>query len=214
MLARMLPAGSPSGKHNPGGWLAVHALAAAGQLEALGTLLSSPQGLSQLDCRTDTGATAFQLALHRGEPGAADCLRSAGCDVEAVTPDGKTAAHFAAEGGNPQVVELVAALRLPLDSPQSRYGRRPVHLAAKRGNVEAIASLQRHGCDLLALDGVGRTALHHAAWEGREGAVAYLLDQAPSLSLVVDGQGQAPAEAACPSAPQLLGMEPMHSLHT
>lgn len=50
-----------------------------------------------------------------------------------------------------------------------KVGRTPLHIAAKLGYVAIVELLWSKGCNLESVDVNGWTALHYAAFEGKEG---------------------------------------------
>lgn len=88
--------------------------------------------------------------------------------------NGTTLLHLAASYGSSNVIPLLLAAQLKLDSVDDD-GQVPLHAAAGSGNVGAIRALIKAGANPSATDPVGLTPLHLAAEEGHEGAIDALL---------------------------------------
>jgi ankyrin repeat protein len=59
----------------------------------------------------------------------------------------------------------------------------PLHIAARKGELEDIAVLVAHGADVNGRGDLGNTPLHNAALSGQAGAVTKLLDLGADPSL-------------------------------
>jgi uncharacterized protein len=71
----------------------------------------------------------------------------------------------------------------------------PLHIAAVRGDVEAIAALLDAGADIQARGEHGFSALHEAVLQGHIEAVRLLLQRGASVSTTAD-DGQTPIQTA------------------
>lgn len=94
-------------------------------------------------------------------------LLAAGADAAAITTDGQTALHIAITslGSLDQRAPCVTALLeggAPLDLADNATDR-PIHLAARTGQLELIRSLLAAGCNPGPVDGAGNTPLHLCA---------------------------------------------------
>ncbi|CAG7937699.1 unnamed protein product [Penicillium salamii] len=75
--------------------------------------------------------------------------------------------------------ELVG--QVDLNEPDE-LGRRPLHLAAERGQDQMIRDLVRFGADLSARCHDGQTAFHRAAWGGSVQVVGFLKDRVDEMA--------------------------------
>ncbi|KFY20486.1 hypothetical protein V491_03676, partial [Pseudogymnoascus sp. VKM F-3775] len=88
---------------------------------------------------------------------------------------------------------------------QDAFGRRPLHLAAERGERAIVLSLLRK-VEVDAQSNDGKTALHCAAWAGSTTIVDYLLD-AGSNANIVDSVGNTALHAAAEKGFELVVMQ-------
>lgn len=133
-----------------------------------------PTGLE----RDTTGATFMHWAcLYAQEgciqgllglPGVKEALNTA------VNNQGETFLHFAAVGGNLQVVHLLLKEGALCDVKNAN-GQTPLFCAAMEGHKKVVARLAQAGADLAHQDIDGATPLHYAAYYGHTAVVAYLL---------------------------------------
>jgi len=69
---------------------------------------------------------------------------------------GVTSLHFAAATAPKEGFEKILALKIPIDSI-NKNGKTPLHVAAEKGNMDAIKLLLMGGASTTILDGWGRT---------------------------------------------------------
>ena len=120
-----------------------------------------------------------------------DYLIGTGLDPTERSRAGLTLMHIAAQNGlDERVLQLLRAKGLGLNDA-APDGRRPIHFA----NVKSITVLAKAGADLNVVDRDGRTALHWAAAEGRQDAVAQLLALNASV-FNADAKGRTPLHLA------------------
>ena len=95
-----------------------------------------------------------------------------GQDVQAQAVDGKTALHFAAQGGHVEAIKLLAE-HVEVDTRDVEDAT-ALHYAAAWGQTRAITELIRLGADVEAQDWCGCTGLHYAAQGGRVAVIELL----------------------------------------
>lgn len=144
------------------------------------------------DSRNFAGDTALSVACARGDVSTAIVLLDAGADLAAANSKGVTPLHWAVQGGEPAMVRLLIArgasinavtadgwtplllartidLAEPLieagaDLEQTTpEGWTPLMFAAEQQDLMLIRRLVRRGADVMATDGIGRSALDIAA---------------------------------------------------
>jgi hypothetical protein len=110
--------------------------------------------------------------------------------INALTPRKWTAAHLAAEQGNPNIMRtLLTAPGVDLKIKNSE-GRTPLHVAASENKVAAARILlQRDGALLGRYDHRGRTACSVAAQKGHVGILAALREYGQDLNEVTGNNG-------------------------
>ncbi|XP_052244711.1 uncharacterized protein LOC127853920 isoform X2 [Dreissena polymorpha] len=97
--------------------------------------------------------------------------------------DGRTALHYAALNGFPDVTRFLIEKGCNKDI-QDDSGYTPLHRAASQGHIEVITILLESGCDLNAQDEHGNAAIHEAAWNGFSKTLELLVKYEVDVSLV------------------------------
>ena len=125
-------------------------------------VLSALAKRAELELHTDIcdaeGHTAAHVAAHEDHADVIDLLHELGADLNMRTGQGE-AAH---------AVERASASRGSRRAAAKAHdgALAPVHIAAERRNLAALAALGRAGCDLDAHDVTGATPMHFAARVG------------------------------------------------
>ena len=181
----------------------------AGSLEDTATLsqLIAAGGLVN---ETDSdGLTPLHFAAENDSGASVKMLLDAGASIAAVTTSGATPLHLAVllnkaaparaliEAGASARGEYPDRLRKRWSIPGS--GMTHLHVAASRGLPEVAAALIEAGADVEATDAAGRTPLHRAAAEFKEGdedGVAELLIEAGANVEATDDNGLTPLHVA------------------
>lgn len=123
-----------------------------------------------------TGWTPLHEAVLTGDTAQVDALIADGADVNAKTPSLLSSlpkSHIV----RPKGVSIFTAPRATLSRPGFAFDKdaAPVHVAAAVGSLPILEALLRAKAKVTAVDGVGASALHHAALHGRAEAVSWLL---------------------------------------
>jgi len=144
---------------------------------------------------------AIHVALRRGDPGIVKLLLDAGADVHEQDWAGFTALHYAAAGGNAEVVGWMLERKADVHAIAGNFGRPPALTGAvevaklqsvilhQAGFMMRIYLVQGRGMlkqrrprrGAVALP--GETALHIAAFKGHEQVVEVLLARKAALDL-------------------------------
>ena len=120
--------------------------------------------------RNKYGDSALMVAAFRGDAATVQRL------LDAKAPpnhDGWTALHYAAYGGNAEIIRLLAAHDADLDA-EAPNGQTALMLAANNGKLDAVKVLVDADADLDLEDREGRTALMLAQAGGHTEVVDYL----------------------------------------
>ena len=114
-------------------------------------------------------------------------LAKDGCAINAQSKSGDTPLHYAASQGNAKNVE---ALMLAGANPHitNVTGQTPLHLASQEGKTNAVEALLRNPELRELVDNVDKrhsnTALHHAALNGHENTVKFLIGSGADIDAV------------------------------
>jgi ankyrin repeat protein len=120
------------------------------------------------------GRSPFNLAAVNGNEDAVAWLRAHGLESELTEPERFLAACMRGDRSTAQAqLEGSPGLRGLLAAHPAAASH--LHEVARRGNVAALETMLACGFDVRAVDGMGATALHWAAWTGCLPAVRLLL---------------------------------------
>jgi ankyrin repeat protein len=163
--------------------------ASSGSLDALKWLVAhgaDPKNVGAQQDLTLLQKTALYPRLERLE-----FMLGFGLDPLERSHDGRSVLHVAAQGGlDSKVLELLLSKGLTVTDADNA-GRMPMHFAS----VKSIGVLVAAGAEIDATDDAGMTALHQAAKQGRNDAVAELLRNSASV-FAKDKKGRTPLHYA------------------
>ncbi|WP_341764122.1 ankyrin repeat domain-containing protein [Candidatus Tisiphia endosymbiont of Beris chalybata] len=100
--------------------------------------------------------------------------------------EGNTILHLAVQEGIESLLNCFSLYLLYSPNSKNHTGFTPLHLAAERGNINAISILHEKGAALDAQNNTGATPLHVAASTGQVEALKTLLKLNPALIDIPD----------------------------
>jgi ankyrin repeat protein len=179
----------------PTGHTALHRAAAAGDVGAIGRLLSRGADVngrvrSNEHYSSEWGNTPLMLAVRDGREEAVALLIEKGADVNAVNDRGVSALHRAV--ANAKIAELLIDKGAKVDAADI-LKQTPLHYCGRDLSAKIAGLLLEKGANANAVDIHARTPLHLAAGAGNEGVMKALLER--------DAQVEAPDE---------FGITPVH----
>ncbi|KAK0517484.1 hypothetical protein JMJ35_000639 [Cladonia borealis] len=92
-----------------------------------------------------------------------------------------SAIHFAAKGGQVQVVGILLSYGANKEMPTRTRRKRPLHLAVEGGHVGMVRYLLDNGTNIAASDGASAQAIHEAAACGSTVILSLLLDRGAAI---------------------------------
>jgi len=128
-------------------------------------------------------------AVKSADTAAVRALLDRHVDVNAPQEDGTTALHFAADGDNREIVELLVRAGANVKAA-NRYGATPMWLASVNGNAAVIDVFLKAGADPNTALPEGETVLMAAARTGNLDAVKLLLGHRAALNAKEGWHGQ------------------------
>jgi len=120
--------------------------------------------------RIENSHASFSDTRYCPDAGAVAQLLAAGAEVRAVTKDGRTALHLAAEGGNAAAVDCLIAAEADVGA-RGQFRRTALHCAAMNGYADIVDRLLAAEHNVNATDNGSETALIKAVWAGGHAAV-------------------------------------------
>ncbi|NGX58189.1 MAG: Phosphocholine transferase AnkX [Chlamydiae bacterium] len=121
-----------------------------------------------------SGKTALYLAVENGKLDVAQILLDHHADVEAPTRSGRTQFYFAAKYGDDTVMDYFISHGANINACD-HFARPLICRAARHNEFLTLKNLCAKGAYINAKDDIGRTALFHAASQGHEEIVDFLL---------------------------------------
>ncbi|MEA2063551.1 MAG: ankyrin repeat domain-containing protein [Gemmatimonadota bacterium] len=155
----------------------------AGSLPVVEVLLGSQATAIDYRCGHYKGSTALMIAARQDKLELAAILLEQGADTTLTDGDGNLAAHHAALGGAPEIIELLIEHGAGLD-PRNKMDATPLQLAAIEGNEATALKLIELGADINYTDRNGWTVLMKAVQGGKTALVKKLLDQGVDPAVV------------------------------
>uniref|UniRef100_A0A6Q2Z611 Ankyrin repeat domain 52 n=1 Tax=Esox lucius TaxID=8010 RepID=A0A6Q2Z611_ESOLU len=133
-----------------------------------------------------------------------------------VIPEGNpfTPLHCALMNGHSGAAEmLLESSGVQMVNTRDTKGRTPLHAAACAEDVAGLQLVLRHGAEINAVDGTGRSALMVAADNGQSGTVAILLHRAKADLTLLDDNGNTALHLACSKAHEMCALLILGEIH-
>lgn len=96
---------------------------------------------------------------------------------------GESPLHWAAQFGNPEIIQLMIANGAQLGTRDNHSGEMPIHWVAGYGPIENMKFLIDAGADVNARDFNDNNPLHHAAFKGTSEKILMLLEFGAEVNL-------------------------------
>lgn len=128
-------------------------------------------------------------AVRTGDHAGLRALLQARVDVNAPSPDGSTALHWAAERDDVEAVDLLLAAGADVKAA-NRYGMTPLLVACTNGNAAIVQRFLKAGADPNTALPEGETALMTAARTGKVEPVKLLLAHGADVKATESWRGQ------------------------
>ena len=161
------------------GFTPLHCAAAMGQTKAVRELIRN--GASKSVVADIYGAPLHQAAI-KGHVETAVAMLEEGCPLD-MSSDGATVLHFAAAGGNVELVRELLGRGCDVNAVKTN-GFTPLHDAAAHGRTEAVRELTKLGATKSVVAGDCGTPLHQAGIEGHFKTALAMLKEGCSLDVV------------------------------
>ncbi len=129
-------------------------------------------------------------AARRGDVTAVRALLKQGSDVNEASGDGMTALHWAAEGGDAELVSMLLSAGANPRATTRLGGYLPIHLASLGGHARATAALIAAGADANVATTTGASALMLAARSGSTDTVTRLIENGAEINAKEKAHGQ------------------------
>lgn len=167
----------------------------AGGPDAIACPLVGGAGQPAVVATDSRGSTALCWAAQDGDASAVADLLAQGADPADPDEAGRTPLMHACHGGHLSAVSALLASGHAAVAAQTGRGVTALSRAAAGGHLAVVQALLLASAPVDQRDGAGNTALFHAAARGHV-AVAEMLLHAGASRVVVNHNGQTPAEAA------------------
>ena len=144
------------------GWNSLHVAANGGDADIIDLIHTQ---VPNIESKTGDGCTPLMIAAFNSKLHAVKWFLEKGATVTREDNSGANALHFAAEGGDTDIIDLIHTHLLNIESKTSQ-GRTPLMMAALGGKLQAVKWFLEKGATVNCDDNSGRNTLHFAAEGG------------------------------------------------
>ena len=152
-----------------------------------------PRGFS-VDSRNTTGRTPLMNAALNGNVQAVKSMIKRGADPSLTDYIGWNMLHYAAEGGDTDIISLIHT-HLPNIESKTGEGHTPLMVAALCGKLHAVKWFLEKGATVACEDKRGWNTLHHAASGGDTDIISLIHTHLPNIESKT-GEGHTPLMVA------------------
>ena len=140
------------------GWNTLHCAAKGGDTDIISLIHTH---LPNIESKTGEGLTPLMVAAFCGKLHAVKWFLEKGATVTSVGSKRWNVLHFAAQGGDPDTIDLILT-HLPDIESKTADGKTPLIIAVLHGKLQGVKCLLERGANPSAKDNNGNDSLHHA----------------------------------------------------
>ena len=140
------------------GWNTLHRAAQGGDTDIISLIHTH---LPNIESKTGEGLTPLMLAAFCGKLHVVKWFLEKGATVTSVGSNRWNVLHFAAQGGDPDTIDLILT-HLPDIESKTADGETPLIIAVLYGKLQGVKCLLERGANPSAKDNNGNDSLHHA----------------------------------------------------
>jgi len=177
----LLEHGADPSLQDNNGWNVLHFASPGGNPEIIELILSH---VPSIDSITKKGSTPLMLAVYNAKLQAVKYLLEHGADPSLQDITGWNVLHYASQGGNPEIIELMLSHVPSIDSI-IKEGVTPLMVAASNDKLQAVKYLLEHGADLSLQNNNGWNMLHFASQCGNPEIIELMLSHVPSIDSII-----------------------------
>ena len=140
------------------GWNTLHRAAQGGDTDIISLIHTH---LPNIESKTGEGLTPLMVAAFYGKLHAVKWFLEKGATVTSVGSNRRNLLHFAAQGGDPETIDLILT-HLPDIESKTADGETPLIIAVLYGKLLGVKCLLERGANPSAKENNGNDSLHHA----------------------------------------------------
>ena len=144
---------------NNEGWNTLHYAAQGGDTDIISLIHTH---LPNIESKTGEGHTPLMVAALAGKLHVVKLFLERGATVTSVKSNGWNILHFAAQGSDPDTIDLILT-HLPDIESKTADGKTPLIIAVLHGKLQGVKCLLERGANPSAKDNDGQDSLHHAS---------------------------------------------------
>ena len=173
------------------GWNTLHHAAEGGDTDIISLIHTH---LPDIDSKTREGDTPLMLAALCGKLHAVKWFLEKGATVACESNRGWNTLHYAAQGGDTDIISLIHTHLPNIDSKTSN-GYTPLMVAASHGELLAVKWFLEKGATVACEDNIGWNTLHYAAMGGDTDIISLIHTHLPNIESKT-GEGYTPLMVA------------------
>ena len=159
------------------GWSTLHHAAQGGDTDVISLIHTH---LPNIESKTGDGLTPLMVAAITGKFHAVKWFLAKGATVTYENNGGWNTLHYAAQGGDTDVISLIHT-HLPNIESKTGAGLTPLMVAALCGKLHAVKWFLEKGATVACEDKGGRNTLHYAAQGGDPDTIDLILTHLPDI---------------------------------
>ena len=174
-----------------GGWNSLHFAAKGGDTDIIALIHSH---LLKIGSKTGEGYTPLMVAAFSGKLNAVEWFLEKGATVNCVDNTGWNTLHYAAQGGDTDIISLIHT-HLPNIESKTGDGLTPLMVAAITGKFHAVKWFLAKGATVTYENNGGWNTLHYAAQGGDTDVISLIHTHLPNIESNT-GEGYTPLMVA------------------